>query len=150
MLRFSLLLQPPPSNLPKLPCTVVLSLQRGSFLELWLSCSDDIKLAQALLSLSDAGCAIVAAGLLDGRAIDPIALLNKPELAKADPSLSGAITIEWLSKSSKKLWEVLPKWVKMKWSAREPNKLRLKVAGIRVSELFEEGFRLVKPFKAPP
>jgi len=104
----------------------------------------------ALLALSDAGCAIVAAGLLNGKVVSPLALLDKPELAKADPLLSGALTVECLGKWTEKLWEVLSKCVELRWSAHEPNKLRLKTTGIHVSELFDKGFRLVEPFKAPP
>ena len=150
MLRLSLLLQPPLRDLPKLPCTIVLSSQRGNALELWLSCPDSVGLAQTLLALSDAGCAIVAAGLLNGKVVSPLALLDKPELAKADPLLSGALTVECLGKWTEKLLEVLSKCVELRWSAHEPNRLRLKTTGICASELFDKGLRLVEPFKAPP
>lgn len=150
MLRFSLLLQPSISNLPELPCTVVLSLQRSSRLELWLSCLDAIRLAQALLALSDAGCAVVAAGLLSGKVVSPLILLSKPRLAEADPLVSGAIAIECTNNCVGKLREVLPRCVEVRWGAREPNKLRLKATKIHVSEIFDRQLRLVEPFRAPP
>jgi len=151
VLRLSLLLRPSPNNLPELPCAIVLSSQRGDALELWLSCPDAIKLARALLALSDAGCAIVAVGLLDGRVVSPLVLLDKPELAEVDPLLSGALVVECVGDCvRKKLLEILPKCIEVRWRAREPDKLHLKVTSIRASELFERRLRLVEPFKAPP
>jgi len=39
--------------------------------------------------LSEVGCAIVAAGLLDGRTVDPLTVLNKPvECARAKQAAS--------------------------------------------------------------
>jgi len=150
MLRFSLLLQPPMSNLPELPCMIILSLQRKDKLETWLSCNDQVKMAKALLALSDVGYAVVAVGLLTGKIISPLALLNRPIMAEADPNLSGNITVECPISCVKKIRDVMSSSLEVKWSEHEPNKLRLKTRLIHVSELFERQIRLVDPFRAPP
>lgn len=93
---------------------------------------------------------MVAAGLLSGRVVDPITLVKRPELAAADPQLSGGIVVECVGSCAEKLREVLPKCAEAEWTAKEPNRLRLKVRGIRVSELFDAQLRLVEPFRAPP
>jgi hypothetical protein len=150
MLRLSLLLQPPPGSLPGLPCRVVLSVQRGGGLELWLSCPGGAELAQALLTLSDAGCAVVAVGLLSGRVVSPLALLSEPGLAEADPLLSGTVTVECVGSCAGKLRELLPVCAEARWSSSEPGRLHLRVKGVHVSELFERQLRVVEPFRAPP
>jgi hypothetical protein len=38
----------------------------------------------------------------------------------------------------------------MRWSAREPSLLRLRVGRLRASRLFDLRLRLVEPFRAPP
>jgi hypothetical protein len=38
----------------------------------------------------------------------------------------------------------------VRWGAREPSLLRLKVRGLRASRLFDLRLRLVEPFRAPP
>jgi hypothetical protein len=38
----------------------------------------------------------------------------------------------------------------VRWSAREPSLLRLKVRELRASRLFDLRLRLVEPFRAPP
>jgi hypothetical protein len=149
-LRFSLLLRPPPSELPELPCSVVLSSLRGGELEVWLVCEDAAALALTLLALSDAGCAVTAAGLLDGRFVSPLALLGRPELATADPELSGWIAVECLGGCAGRLRDVIQLCGEVKWSAKEQSLLSLRVRGLRASRLFDLRLRLVEPFRAPP
>jgi hypothetical protein len=149
-LRFSLLLRPPPSELPELPCSVVLSSLRENELEVWLVCGDAAALARTLLALSDAGCAVTAAGLLDGRFVSPLALLGRPELATTDPELSGWIAIECLGGCVGRLRDVVQLCGEARWSAREPSQLRLRVRRLRASQLFDLRLRLVEPFRAPP
>ena len=150
VLRFSLLLRPPPSELPELPCSVILSLRRGDALEVWLTCGNAAMLARILLALSDAGCAVTNVGLLDGRFVSPLAILNKPEFAAADPELSGWIAVECLGGCAGRLRDVVQLCGEVRWSAREPSLLRLKVGRLRVSRLFDLQLRLVEPFRAPP
>jgi len=38
----------------------------------------------------------------------------------------------------------------VRWSAREPSLLRLRVMGLRASQLFDLQLRLVEPFRTPP
>jgi hypothetical protein len=64
--------------------------------------------------------------------------------------LSSWIAVECLGGCAGRLRDAVQLCGEVRWSAREPSLLRLKVRGLRASRLFDLRLRLVEPFRAPP
>lgn len=101
--------------------------------------------------MHDAGYSVLRVGLLDGSLLPPTAVLDEPRLAEADPAVGGRLLVEC---SAAQCWELAlalaARCRRVAWSARRPDTLAVVAENLRVSELFERGARLLKPFRSPP